>query len=93
MNSRGGQPLGAAEIVPIVGIAAVDEHVVAGQQRRQNVQRGVDARRRHHEPERARRSQLLHQLLERAGGSGPLSRDRLDLLRVAIESHDLVPRL
>ena len=53
-----------ADVIVIVGIAAVDEHVAGCQQRSQLPDHRVDDRCRHHDPHRARRLEGAYQLLE-----------------------------
>ncbi len=56
----------AAEVVDVVRVAAVDDRVAFGLEvRRELADDGVDDSRRDHEPDGARRVELLHELLER----------------------------
>ena len=87
-----GERLGAPDVVAVVRVAAVDDHVVAARAAAQRGDRVVDAGRRHHQPDRARRLQLLHQLLDEAQRRRPLT-SACTLLGMAIEGDDLVARL
>ena len=53
------QLLGSADVVDVVGIAAVDDDVAAFEMRREIGDRLVDHGGRHHQPDRARRRQTL----------------------------------
>ena len=51
---------GPAHGVPIVRVAAVDDHVIAREERKQGIDRFVDGLSgRHHQPDRPRRRELL----------------------------------
>ncbi len=54
---------GAVHVVSIVGVASIDEDVARGEQRNQRLERGIDDRRRHHQPHhpwrRERRDEVL----------------------------------
>ncbi len=90
-----GQFLGAADVVLVEGIAAIDDDVVRLQQAAEMFDRlfGDLAGRQHH-PNGARLvSERLHHLRERSGGCGALLRQRLARLGVGVEHHAMVPRL
>ena len=55
----------AAEVVDVVRVAAVDDRVALLEVRRELGQNGIDDPRRDHQPDRSRRVELLHELLER----------------------------
>ena len=63
----GGELLRAADVVDVVGVAAVDQRVVLFEERQEICDRRVDDRGRHHQPDRARLRQLLHEVGERGG--------------------------
>ena len=56
--------LGAADVVHVVGVAAVDQDVAWLQVRHHLMDGLVNDSRRHHEPDRARRVEFLHQVAE-----------------------------
>src|SRR6185437_6599933 len=90
-----GQFLGAADVVLVEGIAAVDDDVVRPQQRSETLDRlfGDLAGRQHH-PNRTRLfPERLHHSLQRVGGCGALLRERFARLGVGVEHHTMVPRL
>ena len=60
-----GELAGAADVVVVVRVAAVDDDVAALEQRHQVLDARVDDGRRHHQPDGPRRAELRHQLVER----------------------------
>ena len=56
---------GAADVIVVVGVAAVDDHVVAFEERDEGLQRRIDHRRRHHHPGGAGLFQLVREVFER----------------------------
>ena len=85
--------LGAADVVDVVGIAAVDEDV-AGFEMGQEIGDGlVHDRRRHHQPDRPRLGQLLHEVCERGGADRFLLDQLLHCFRRHVEDHALVAAL
>src|SRR6185312_4579293 len=77
MDACRAQLLGPADVVLIVGIAAVDEDVAGSEPRPQLRNDAVDDRSGHHDPDRARRSQGGGELRERIGGDRPIGSNRL----------------
>ena len=67
-----GQFFGAADIVDVIGVAAVDDDVAALEMGEQIGNDAVDRRGRHHEPNRARLGQGLGEVLYRSGADGLL---------------------
>jgi hypothetical protein len=55
----------AAQVVDVIGVAAVDDRVALRQVRRELAHDRVDDPRRHHQPDAPRGIELLHELLER----------------------------
>ncbi len=60
-----GQIGAAANVVVVIGVAAVDHNVTGFQQGHEVVERRVDHRRGHHQPHRARLLQFRDQIFER----------------------------
>ncbi len=63
---------GAADVVMVVGVAAVDDDVIFLQQWRKLAQHLIDDRRRHHQPGDARRRKRGHEILERMHAARPV---------------------
>ena len=63
VDARRGEPLGAIDVITIIGIAAIDDDVAALEERLELGQRPIDHRGGHHEPDGARRGELLHEVL------------------------------
>ena len=59
--------LRAANVVAIVGVAAIDHDVAGRQQGSELIQSGVDRRCRNHEPQDARPIELRHKICQRSG--------------------------
>ena len=85
-----GQRRGAADVVVVVRVAAVDDDVARGEQRRQRVHLGIDQRRRHHQPHRARRPQRVDEAGQRRRPGGAFGRQCGDRLRRDVEHDALV---
>ena len=71
VDALGFQLGGAADVIVVIGVAAVDDHVVAFEQWDKRLQRRIDHRRRHHHPDRAGLFQLVREVLERRCPDGP----------------------
>ena len=84
---------GSADIIVVVGVAAVDDHVVAFEQRDKGLQRWIDRGRRHHHPDGAGLAQLMHEVFERRGPDRPLIDECLDGFRVDVVNDAPVPGL
>ncbi len=82
--------MGAADIVDIVGIAAIDDRIPSLERRQKLGDRLVDDRGGNHQPDRARLFQLLGQLRKRRTADGLLVDELLDGLGRHIEDHALV---
>jgi hypothetical protein len=61
------QLVGAADVIVVVGVSAIDQHVAPAEQRAQLGDHRIDQCRRHHDPHGPRRRESAHQL-RRAGG-------------------------
>src|SRR5215218_4195992 len=82
---------GAADVVPVVGVAAVDDRVAGLQHRGDRVDRLLgDLPGRDHDPDRARGTQLRSHLLQRGGALGSLARQLRDRIGVDVVGDDLV---
>ena len=81
------QLMGAADIVDIVGIAAVDDRVASFERRQEIGDRLVDDRGGNHEPDRARLLQLLGQVGERGAADRLFLDEFLDGLGRHVEDH------
>ena len=57
--------VGAVDVVAVVGVAAVDDDVALGEQRRELVERRLDDRGGHHDPDGARLAELGDEVVER----------------------------
>src|SRR2546425_8771361 len=82
--------LPAADIVDVVGIAAVDEDVPRRQMRQKVIDGRVHDRRWNHQPDGPRRLQLLHEIRDRRGPDGLRPSQLLDRFRRPVEDHALV---
>src|SRR5271165_6572869 len=82
--------LGAADVVDVVGIAAIDEDVSDIELAREFVERGVDHGGGNHEPDGARLAELLNEFVQRAGARGAFGGELLDGVGAAIVDHGLV---
>ena len=82
---------GAADVVAVVGVAAVDDRV-AGLEHRGDGVDGLlgDLAGRDHDPDRARRAQLRGQVLQRGGTLGSLTGQLRDRVGVDVVGDDLV---
>ena len=69
---------GAADVIAVVGVAAVDDDVVGVEQRRERGQHLIDEGRRNHQPDRTRSHQRGDQLLQRGRAGGALRRQPID---------------
>ena len=74
----------------VVRVAAVDDDVARGEQRGQRVHLGIDQRRRHHQPHRARRPQRVDEAGQRRRPGGAFGRQCGDRLRGDVEHDALV---
>ena len=81
---------GSADIIVVVGVAAVDDHVVVFEERDEGLQRWIDRGRRHHHPEGAGLAQLMHKVLERRCPDRPLFDECLDGFRMDVVNDALV---
>ena len=88
-----GQFLGAADVVDVVGVAAVDQDVAGFEQRQQVGDRRVDHRGRHHQPQRPRLGELGDLVLHRGGAGRALFRQRVHRGGGAVEDHAFVAAL
>ena len=87
VDALGRQLLRAADVVDVVGVAAVDQDV-AGLEMRQQIGDGlVDHAGRHHQPDRARLRERLDELRQRGGADGLLLDQLGHRLRRHVEHH------
>src|SRR5271165_5129162 len=82
--------LGAADVVDVVGVAAVDNDVADVEFADEFVERGVDNRGGNHEPDGAGFAEFLDEFVERAGAGGAFGGELLDGVGAAIVDHGLV---
>ena len=68
------------EVVDVVRVTAVDDRVSSREMLRELGHDRVDEARRHHQPDRARRVELLHELLERRSRRVDVGIERLDVV-------------
>ena len=85
--------LGAADIVHVIRVAAVDEDVAALQVRHEVGNGLVHHRGRNHQPDRPRLLQLAHEVCQRGGTNRFFPRQIFDRLRRHIENHALMAAL
>src|SRR5690349_9315839 len=81
---------GAADVVNVIGIPAVDQDIAALQFGRELLDGGIHPARRHHHPDGARRGQLLDQFFERSGSCASFVRYFPDVFRMPIEGDALM---
>ena len=81
---------GAADVIVVVGVAAVDDHVVAFEERDEGLQRRIDHGRRHHHPDGAGLFQLLREVFERRRPDRPLFDECLHGFRLEVVNDALV---
>src|SRR5260221_581972 len=70
VNALGLQLFGAANVVDVVGVAAVDQNVASGEFRDQFTDRSIDHGRGNHQPDGARLLQFLHAIINSADAGG-----------------------
>ena len=92
-DSGGLELIGATDVVPIVRVAAVDEHIALGEQRPQLADHRVDDRRRHHDPHGPRRRKHTRQLRQRVRPLRALRSQRRHGRGLAVVGHALVTAL
>src|ERR1700726_170376 len=69
VNTAGGKFLGAANVINVVGVAAVDYDVAGFEFGCEVAESGVDDSGRHHEPDRAGLGQFFDEIVKRRGTS------------------------
>ena len=74
-----------------MGIAAFDDDVARGQQRRKLLQDRVHDLMRHHDPEHSGRGERGGEVLQRAGAFGPVRLHLPNGLGIQVEGDHLVP--
>ena len=72
-----GQPLGADNIVAVIRVAAVDHHVTGVERGEERVERGIDSRRGHHQPDGARLGEPRRQIVQQGRTDGTLCGQRV----------------
>ena len=87
VNALGLQLAGAADVVMVVGIATLDDDVVALEQRHQRMQHGIHGSGRQHQPHGARLRQRLHEVPEARRAPRTLGDRLLHDIRVTVEDH------
>ncbi len=75
---------GPADVIVVVGVAAVDDHVVVFEERQEGAQRGINRHRRHHHPQGAGLTQFMHEVFERRCPDRPRLHECLDGLRMDV---------
>ena len=80
----GRQLLRAPDVVDVIRVAAVNDRIARLQMGQQVGDRRVHHRRRDHQPDRARRAQLLHEIRRRSGAHRLLLGQRVDRFRGAV---------
>ncbi len=93
MNALGGKFPGAANVVNVIGVSAINQDVVLAQFGKQVGNRGIHDRGRNHQPNGAGLLQLGHKLLEGSGARGALAGKLLHGIGVAIVRDALVSGL
>ena len=84
---------GAADVVGVVGIAAVDDDVVIGEQRREFCQRVIHDAGGNHNPGGPRRCELAHKIFQGKTADGSLAFHLADEGRALVEHHALMSAL
>src|SRR6267142_4692100 len=84
VNPLGLQFFGAANVVDVIGVAAVNQDVAGREFRNQFTDRCVDDGRGNHQPDGARLLQLLHEIINRAGAGGAFTGKLLNAIRAAV---------
>ncbi len=82
--------LGAPDVIHVVGIAAVDEDVVAFKMGEEISDSVVHDGRRNHQPHRPRLTEFLHKVRERGGANGLFFDQLLHCFRRHVEDHALM---
>ena len=91
VDAFGGELLGAADVVDVVGVAAVDDDVADVELAAQFVERGVHHPCGNHKPDGARLVELLDEVVERSRTGGAFTGELLYGFGAAIVDHALVP--
>ena len=91
VQAFGVQFLGAANVVDVIGIAAVDDHVAAFHVGGKLRQRAIDSSGGNHQPDRAWRLERLQQIVERGRPCGAFARQLLYVRVILIPDCALVP--
>ncbi len=87
VNSFRLQFFGAANVVNVVGVAAVDQDIASRQLWQQVADGGIDHRRRNHQPNGARLLQFLYKIIERSCAGGAFAAQLLHACRAAVIHH------
>ena len=91
MNLLGRKLFGATDVVDVVGVSAVDHDVARFQLAGKIVERRIDDRCGHHQPNRARLLQFLDEIVERSRARRAFPREQLHRVRAAVVHDALVP--
>ena len=81
---------GAANVIVVVGVAAVDNYVVVFEEWAEGLQRWIDHGRRHHHPDGAWLFQLMREVFERRRSDRPLFDECLYSFRLEVVNDALV---
>src|SRR2546428_2126725 len=90
MDSLRREFLGAPDIVNVIGIAAVDQHVLCLKMGQEIGDSFVHHRRRNHQPDRPRLGELLYEVAQRGGANCLLFRQLRHRFRRHVEDHALM---
>src|SRR5690349_20567248 len=90
MNSFRAQLVSATNVVDVIRIPAVDDHVAGTHNADELIEHRVDQGRRYHQPDRAWRFKLRDKLVERRTAGCALIDERLDRFRISIVNNTLV---
>jgi hypothetical protein len=74
----------------VVGVAAIDDHIILFEERDKRLERLIDHRGRHHHPDGARRLQLFGEVFNRSCADCAVFDERLRGFRMDVVSNALV---
>ena len=90
VHPHAAETLGAQQIVAIVGISSVHDHVTTSQLRQEIVERRVNDGGWHHQPDRPGRGELFHEIVERHCAGGALGNESFHGSRHSVVRHAFV---
>jgi hypothetical protein len=82
--------LGAADIVDVVGIAAIDQDIAPLQLRGERLDGGIDSCRRNHHPDGPRRGQFFDHVIQRGCALGSFAGQSIHIFLMVIRDDALV---